>query len=73
MFHRPSDVIYLIVNVTLRAGKLFAQVDSKNIETEGFRKSCFLEPKYAKLKEMPGSYVEDVKNIHQNGDHGSQG
>lgn len=31
------------------------------------------EPKYAKLKEMPESYIEDVKNVHQTGGHGSQG
>ena len=48
-------------------------MDSESIETQRFIKTCFLEPKYAKLKEMPGSYVEDVKNIHQNGGHGSQG
>lgn len=32
-----------------------------------------LEPKYAKLKEMPESYIEKVKIMHESGGHGSQG
>ena len=31
------------------------------------------DPKYAKLEEMPESYIEKVKNMHESGGHGSQG
>ena len=32
-----------------------------------------LDPKYAKLEEMPQSYIERVKTMHESGGHGSQG
>jgi len=31
------------------------------------------DPKYAKLEEMPQSYIEKVKTMHESGGHGSQG
>ena len=32
-----------------------------------------VDPKYAKLEEMPQSYIENVKTMHESGGHGSQG
>ena len=35
--------------------------------------NVFLDPKFAKLEEMPQSYIEKVKTMHESGGHGSQG
>lgn len=34
--------------------------------------SC-IDPKYAKLEDIPAEYIEAVKTVHQHGGYGSQG
>jgi hypothetical protein len=33
----------------------------------------YIDPKYAKLEDIPAEYIEAVKTVHQHGGYGSQG
>ena len=54
----------------MSAGKL---ISSLACLAQNFTCIFFLDPKFAKLEEMPQSYIENVKTMHESGGHGSQG
>ena len=69
----PRILRYSVLGVSLpplSTGKLDSSLACLAVDLNSI---VFLDPKFAKLEEMPQSYIEKVKTMHESGGHGSQG